>query len=151
VIPLQPKWIHRGWEQALLVATWSKDPNRQVGCVLVDRNKRFHIGYNGPPNRVSDRWVHKQPRDHKNAFTIHAEVNAVLNARNTDLNGATAFVTRFPCCTCLTVMLQVGIGFLVAPGVDLDHPRWGDQWRMAKLLLSQAGVHHLAAQELCRE
>ena len=50
---MSEKWDYRFLEQACLTASWSKDPIKQVGCVLIDEQRRIvSTGYNGPPRDV---------------------------------------------------------------------------------------------------
>ena len=64
----------------------SKDPNTQVGAVIVDENHRVvSIGYNGFPSGVSDDefpWGRDGGvLETKYAFVVHAELNAILNSQ----------------------------------------------------------------------
>lgn len=108
------------WDQcymglAQLVAMRSKDPKRQVGAVIVDNN---HIvlstGYNGFPWGISDDvfpWD-TNPDDiaqDKHTFVCHAELNAILNSKETNLQDTTIYVTLFPCVNCAKAIIQKGI------------------------------------------
>ena len=86
----------------------SKDPHNQVGACIVDKQKRIlATGYNGAPPGFKDRyfpWDSKGEKTGdilkiKNTFVIHAEQNAIDNFRGNkkDLEGATLYVTWFPC------------------------------------------------------
>lgn len=61
----------------------SKDPNTQVGCVIVDKdNCIVSVGYNGFPIGVDDdvfRWDKEDPEDNKHLYVVHAEMNAIIN------------------------------------------------------------------------
>ncbi len=48
------KWDRRYLEMAELVASWSKDPNAQVGAVIVRDNRVVATGFNGFPAEVED-------------------------------------------------------------------------------------------------
>ena len=97
---------HISWDQyfmgvALLSAKRSKDPNTQVGACLVNEDKRIiGIGYNGFPRGCKDDefpWGRDGGVvDTKYAYVVHAEANAILNS-NSDLKGATLYVSLFPC------------------------------------------------------
>jgi dCMP deaminase len=43
--------------------------------------------------------------------TVHAEQNAISDAarRGVSLNGATAYITHFPCINCAKIMISAGI------------------------------------------
>lgn len=104
---------------AQLSAQRSKDPNTQVGACIVNRNKRIiGIGYNGFPVGCSDDilpWEREGDYlDTKYPFVCHAEMNAITNASNKpDLDGATLYVSLFPCNECAKLMVQVGISQVV--------------------------------------
>ncbi len=108
------------WEEyfmaiAQLSARRSKDPSTQVGACIVNKNKRIiGIGYNGFPTGCSDDklpWSREGDfLDTKYPYVCHAEMNAITNASNKpDLEGATLYVSLFPCNECAKLMVQVGI------------------------------------------
>ncbi|MEW5795502.1 MAG: dCMP deaminase family protein [Candidatus Zixiibacteriota bacterium] len=108
------------WEEyfmavAQLSARRSKDPNTQVGACIVNTNKRIiGIGYNGFPTGCSDDelpWSREgNLLDTKYPYVCHAEMNAITNASNKpDLDGATMYVSLFPCNECAKLIVQVGI------------------------------------------
>ena len=112
------------WRQRYLllaehVAQWSKDPSTKVGCVLVNSDGIIvGTGYNGFPRGVKDTPERLLDRPTKYKMTIHAEVNAVLNA-SASVKGATAFCTHPPCSSCLGVLIQAGvIGVIHRPLAD---------------------------------
>ncbi|MEW6413388.1 MAG: dCMP deaminase family protein [Candidatus Zixiibacteriota bacterium] len=108
------------WEEyfmaiAQLSAKRSKDPSTQVGACIVNKNKRIiGIGYNGFPTGCSDDEL---PWDREGDFlntkypyVCHAEMNAITNAANKpDLDGASLYVSLFPCNECAKLIVQVGI------------------------------------------
>lgn len=102
---------------AMLSSMRSKDPNTQVGACIVNQNKRIvGIGYNGLPFGCSDDsfpWNRDGDfLDTKYPYVVHAEPNAILNATN-DLNGATLYVSLFPCNECMKLIIQSGIKEIV--------------------------------------
>ncbi|RKX29510.1 MAG: cytidine deaminase [Candidatus Zixiibacteriota bacterium] len=112
------------WEEyfmaiAQLSAKRSKDPNTQVGACIVNANKRIiGIGYNGFPIGCSDDelpWGRKGDfLDTKYPYVCHAEMNAITNASNKpDLDGASMYVSLFPCNECAKLIVQVGIKEIV--------------------------------------
>lgn len=91
----------------------SKDPNTQVGAVIVDKNhKIISIGYNGMPvgcNDIDFPWNRDgELFDSKYAYVVHAELNAILNSR-TPVNDCTIYVSLFPCNECAKAIIQSGI------------------------------------------
>ena len=99
---------------SLLAAMRSKDPNTQVGACIVDNDNRIlSTGYNGFPYGCSDDefpWERTGERnDTKYPFVVHAELNAILNARGKNLSGAKIYVDLFPCNECAKAIIQSGI------------------------------------------
>ena len=92
---------------ALLAAKRSKDPNTQVGACILS------VGYNGLPIGCSDDsfpWEREGKfLDTKYPFVVHAELNAILNARGKSLVGARIYVALFPCNECCKAIIQSGI------------------------------------------
>uniref|UniRef100_A0A8R1E8Y4 Probable deoxycytidylate deaminase n=1 Tax=Caenorhabditis japonica TaxID=281687 RepID=A0A8R1E8Y4_CAEJA len=88
----------------------SKDPNTQVGCVIVDKdNCIVSIGYNGFPIGVDDdvfRWDKEDPEDNKHLYVVHAEMNAIINKRCATLHDCVVYVTLFPCNKCAQILIQ---------------------------------------------
>jgi dCMP deaminase len=134
---------------AALVASWSKDPSTKVGCVLVD--PRLHrvvgTGFNGLPHGVDDRPELLISREEKLAFTIHAEENALIYARQS-ARGMTCYITHPPCSTCAVKLIQAGIDrvVVIAPKVSSNGEDFGDRWaaslERAKTILGEAGVSY---------
>ena len=100
---------------AKTISRRSKDPNTQVGAVLVSADNRRHsVGYNGFPIGIKDtskRW--QRPTKYK--YILHAEVNAILNSK-TDLAGWTLYVSIPPCGNCALMIIQAGIKRVVYAG-----------------------------------
>lgn len=93
----------------------SKDPNTQVGCCIVSQdNKILSMGYNGLPIGCSDDsfpWTREgeDPLETKYVYTVHSELNAILNYRGGSLEGAKLYVSLFPCNECAKAIIQSGI------------------------------------------
>lgn len=102
---------------AKLAGMRSKDPNTQVGaCIVSVDNKILSMGYNGLPVGCSDDdfpWAREAPDgdelNTKYPFTVHSELNAILNYRGKSLEGAKLYVTLFPCNECAKAIIQSGI------------------------------------------
>lgn len=101
---------------ALLAAKRSKDPNTQVGACIVDKNNIIlSTGYNGFPYGCSDDdypWE-REGDDTKYSYVVHAELNAILNARGKNLKDARIYVDLFPCNECAKAIIQSGISEVV--------------------------------------
>lgn len=103
---------------AMLAGMRSKDPNTQVGaCIVSEDNKILSMGYNGFPIGCSDDefpWSREaEGLGSKYLYTTHSELNAILNYRGGSLEGATMYVTLFPCNECAKAIIQSGIKKLV--------------------------------------
>ena len=106
---------------AKLISKRSKDPNTQVGAIIVSKDDRIlSVGYNGFPNGCSDDefpWARSAKREYdtKYPYVVHAELNAILNFRcdNKAFEGSTLYVTLFPCHECAKAIIQSGITRLV--------------------------------------
>lgn len=138
------KWHLRFLRLAREVASWSKDPSTQVGCVIVDQSRRVvSLGFNGLPAGMRDTAERLLNRDLKLALTIHAEENALLFAGR-PVHGCTAFVTRHPCAHCAAKLIQSGIGAVVyLSNPDFDR-RWADNLAISGQVLAEAGIPVLA-------
>ena len=92
----------------------SKDPSTQVGaCIVNPLKKVVSIGYNGMPSGVDDdkvSWDIKDGIDSKYLYVAHAELNAILNAKDgSALQNTKIYVTLFPCNECAKAIIQSGI------------------------------------------
>lgn len=104
-------WDNRLLQIAYEIAKWSKDDSHKVGAVVASKDNRIvSTGYNGPPRGVE--YVDLEKR-----VVVHAEVNAILNAR-CDIRNHTLYVsTFFPCVNCATIIVQAGIDRIVCPNI----------------------------------
>ena len=138
------KWHLRFLRLAREVASWSKDPSTQVGCVIVDQSRRVvSLGFNGLPAGMADTAGRLLDRDLKLALTIHAEEIALLFAAQ-PVRGCLAFVTRHPCASCAAKLIQSGIGaviYLTNPDFD---SRWAENLAVSAQALAEAGIPVLA-------
>ena len=105
---------------AFWAASFSKDPDTQMGAIIINsRGRPLGWGYNGPPGDVSDTEV-DWSRPNKYDWVIHAEENAIRHSHD-DLAGATLYVTGKPCKRCMLRIVSEGIKDVVYfPYVGLD-------------------------------
>lgn len=139
------KWTKRFMELAQLIATWSKDPNTQVGSVIVNNQRQIiATGYNGIVRNVDDQTERFQ-RPAKYHWMEHAERNAIYQAAYTghSVQGCTMFTTMFPCPDCTRAIIQSGIEYLISPEPNLKHPKYGDSFQLSKQMLKEAKVRFL--------
>lgn len=93
------KWVSRHLEIARAISKWSKDPNTQVGSVIVTNDGRpVSWGFNGIPMGVLDDPIRMQ-RPEKYYFFAHAERNAI-DLSTTTLKDCVLFCTHAPCSSC---------------------------------------------------
>ena len=117
------KWDRRFLEMASLVASWSKDPSSQVGAVLTRGKFVLSVGFNGLPQGIADTAERLENREIKYPIILHAEVNAILSARQ-DVRGCSLYVTPYmPCPQCASMIVQSGVRRIVY--TPSDHARWG--------------------------
>jgi dCMP deaminase len=133
---------------AMLAAQRSKDPNTQVGACIVSGaddplggNVILSTGYNGFPIGCADDdfpWAREGDTNQtKYPYVVHAELNAILNARGKSLRGARIYVDLFPCNECAKAIIQSGIREVVYLS---DKYADTDGTRASKRMLEAAGV-----------
>ena len=108
----RPTWDEYFMAAALLISSRSACGRLHVGCVLVSggehRNRIVAAGYNGflpgTPHRSRVRDDHEQA-------TVHAEQNAIADAarRGVSVEGATAYISHFPCINCAKSLAAAGV------------------------------------------
>ncbi|KAI3386834.1 hypothetical protein SNEBB_000361 [Seison nebaliae] len=98
---------------ALLSSKRSKDPNTQVGaCIVNHLNRIVGVGYNGMPFNCSDDefpWLKDKdsdPYDTKYLYVCHAEMNAICNSNQLNMEDCRIYVTLFPCNECAKLIIQ---------------------------------------------
>ena len=98
--------------QAALLASRSTCERLSVGAVLVRDKRIIAGGYNGSV-AGDDHCIDKgcYLRDGHCVRTIHAEMNAILQCAKfgISMDGASLYVTDFPCLQCTKSLLQAGI------------------------------------------
>ena len=139
------KWYQRYMQLAEEVAKWSKDPNTQVGAVIVgSKGQILSQGYNGFPRGISDTVKRLNDRDTKLKFIVHAEMNAIYNATysGVSLDGSTIFIHGLPACSeCAKGIIQVGIKRVIVSKQCIENkPHWNDSWNKSKAMFAEAGI-----------
>lgn len=131
------KWDMRYINMAALVATWSKDPDKQVGAVVTDNNYVRGVGFNGFPRGVQDTEFALRDKATKLSSIIHAEVNAVLAAQAT---GESIYVYPcLPCPQCMGFLLQAGIRRVVTLEMAKSRmTKWNPELSLS--IASQGGI-----------
>jgi dCMP deaminase len=102
------KWQLYYAEIANMTANLSTANKPKVGCVITKDNRILSIGYNGTPSG----WSNECEEDGKTKpEVLHAEANALMKlCRSTESSdGATLYVTHYPCIECAKLIYQSGI------------------------------------------
>eukprot|EP01064_Diplonema_japonicum_P038942 TRINITY_DN9627_c1_g2_i1.p1 TRINITY_DN9627_c1_g2~~TRINITY_DN9627_c1_g2_i1.p1 ORF type:complete len:250 (+),score=49.19 TRINITY_DN9627_c1_g2_i1:83-751(+) len=140
-------WDEYFMSVAVLSGHRSKDPNRQVGACIINKDKRIvGIGYNGFPRGCGDEvfpWgkgdkgksalsVDHSMLETKYPYVVHAEMNAISNCHTRSLeDGCTMYVVMFPCNECTKMIIQSGIKHIVyLSDRNHDQPSWIASRRM---------------------
>ena len=142
--------ISYNWHQKYLglakhVATWSKDPSKQIGAVAVgDVGEILATGFNGLPRGIADTEFRLTNREEKYKLVVHAEMNCIYNATHNgvSLRGATLYVWGLPVCSeCAKGVIQVGIKHVVMPHEgDVIPFKWAQSFMATADMFEEAGV-----------
>lgn len=137
---MMDKWDQRFLDMATFVGNWSKDPSTKVGAVIVRRDHTIaSVGYNGFPRFVNDHDELYLDRPTKLLRTVHAEMNAILSARE-PLHGCKLYVSPlFPCANCAGAIIQSGISQVVAR-MSAPPEAWMDSFEQSRQMFAEAGV-----------
>ncbi len=134
------KWNRRFLDKCDQVRKWSKDPSTKVGAVIIRPDRTIASeGYNGFARGVNDDPGRYMDRELKYKLVLHAEENAILNAREV-LDGYTLFVRPLsPCSLCAARIIQSGIKYVVTT----HHDRMKDEsHKLAFMQFDEAGIEY---------
>lgn len=138
-------WDKRFLGLAKEISTWSKDPSKQIGAVIVNDDRRvLATGYNGFPKGIDDSVERYNDREVKYQYVVHAEMNAIYNAtyNGIALNGTTLYVYGLPVCSeCAKGVIQVGIKRIVMDG-DAIPERWALSFEKSSKFFREVGVSY---------
>lgn len=137
------KWDLRFLKIAQEISLWSKDPSTKVGAVIVDsRHNIISTGYNGFPSGIDDSPEAYANRELKYQRIIHAEMNALLRAKDLRSTDHTLYTWPFMSCDrCSVMVVQSGIVRCVAPEPSEDiKNRWNDSISVSSKLFSEANI-----------
>ena len=127
---------------AAVTASKSKDPSTKVGAVIVRPDRTIvSVGYNGFPRGVADTPERLNDRPTKYSLVVHAEMNAILSARES-LNKCTLYTVPFmPCDRCFVHVIQAGIKRVCFPKATPEQEqRWGEAFNRVLLLAEEANI-----------
>lgn len=140
------KWTERYFNLAKETASWSKDPSRKIGAVVIgDKGQIKSQGYNGFPRGVDDSSERYNNRPVKYQFVVHAEANAIYNAHHngTSVSGDTIYVTGLPVChECAKAIIQVGIKKVIYDTPIVEGTGWFESCTLALEMFDEANVDY---------
>lgn len=143
-------WEGRYLGIARNVASWSKDPSRKIGAVIVgNKGQIISQGYNGFPRGIEDYKSRYEDRETKYKYVVHAESNAIYNAihNGASTDGATIYVHGLPVChECAKAIIQVGIKRVVMD-THPDLTTWQESGNLSLEMFNEAGVEYKFAKE----
>lgn len=138
-------WDHYFMFMAQMVAQKSKDPNTQVGSVIVDDNHCIvGTGYNGMPKGCDDDafpWGQDTSgiENNKYIFVCHSESNALDFSDPLRLKGSRIYCSLFPCNECAKRIIQNGIKEVIYLS---DKYANLDTTIASKIMLNMAGIKY---------
>lgn len=133
-------WHQRFLELSAHIAQWSRDPEKKVGSVIVRPDKTIaSVGFNGFPRGVNDEDARYQDKALKRELMTHAEVNAILHARE-PLHGYYLYVWPLaPCVRCAATIIQSGISHIITVPLKADSA-WSETLALAETMFREAGI-----------
>ena len=143
------RWVRRFFDISSAISTWSKDYSTKCGAVIVRPDKTIcSVGYNGFPRGVDDNSV---TYDEKNYMTVHAEINAILSARDQTMAGYSLFLVAgglSPCSQCAAAIIQKGIKHVYVldngKNEDIDYitrkAKWSTSCNKGLSMFEECGV-----------
>jgi dCMP deaminase len=141
-----PTWDQYYLDICKVVATRSKDPNTQIGCVIIGPNHEIRsTGYNSFPRGIRDDVPERLVRPTKYLWIEHAERNAICNAARagTATEGCTIYVEIMPCMDCARAVVQAGIIQVVVSATRMaqySSEYYNEHFGMVEILFREAKV-----------
>ena len=141
-----------GWDQYYLdicqvVSRRSKDPNTQIGSVIVGPNHEIRsTGYNSFPRGIRDDAPERLVRPAQYLWIEHAERNPICNAARagTATEACTIYVEIMPCMDCARAIVQAGIIEVVVSVermAQYSSEYYDQHFSMVEVLFGEARVH----------
>ena len=135
-------WDDRFIRLAKEISTWSKDPSKKIGAIIVKDKRILATGYNGFPKGIDDAPEKYENRELKYELVVHAEMNAIYNAtfNGISLKDSTLYVWGLPVCSeCSKGIIQVGINRIVMAADDVPQ-RWLDSFKKSSDMFDEANI-----------
>ena len=149
-LPSSQKWHARFLSLSDDIASWSKDPSRGVGAVIVSQNHQIvATGFNGLPRGIED-TPNRLQRPIKYDLVVHAELNAIIQCARNGVTpiGCAIYSSFFPCVNCALAIVQAGIETVVTYKPADGDEHWLESIDKSRVVFEEAGVEFL---ELERE
>lgn len=122
----RPSWDEYFMKVAIAISSRASCYNVQAGSVVTLNNQVIATGYNGAPHGVKNCLEYgrcykeiQTNQDYSNQMNsgrcigVHSEINALAHLTKLSHNGATLYVTIFPCTSCTKALLAYGIKRIV--------------------------------------
>ncbi len=141
-----PSWDQDYLDICKVVAARSKDPNTQIGCVIVGPAHEIRsTGYNSFPRGIRDDVPERLERPAKYLWMEHAERNAICNSARagTSTEGCTIYVEIMPCMDCARAIVQAGIvdvAVSAARMAEYSSEYYDQHFGLVEVLFGEAGV-----------
>ena len=148
---MDQKWHMRFLELADCIASWSKDPSRGVGSVIVSPMRQvLATGYNGLPRGFEDHPDRLQ-RPVKYDLIVHAEMNAIIQCARNGVSpvGATLYSSFSPCIHCSLSIVQAGIKRVVTRAISRGDEHWNDSIDKSVVLFEEVGIEYIVLEPAC--
>lgn len=149
---MNTNWDTFFFKMCKIIASKSKDPRTQVGCVIVGPDHEIRsTGYNSPPRGIDDIRIIGQthtfhadiikPLPDKYHYFEHAERNAIYNAARigVPLEGCILYVPGAPCSDCSRAIIQSGI-VMVKIESDKIPEHWKHSCKIGQEMMLEAGI-----------
>ena len=134
-------FMNLAYEESLL----SNCESRKVGAIIVKNNEIYAKGHNGAPfgitpcienggcMRKNDQIPSGTRQEH--CLAVHAEQNAIIMAarKGKAIQGATLYVTCFPCGICARMLINCGLNRIIYDGEYQD--------KLGYRLFEEAGIN----------
>lgn len=139
-------WNKRFLKLAKEVASWSKDPSKQVGVIYVGENRNIlATGYNGFPRGIEDSDERLNVREDKYKYVVHAEQNGIYNAclNGQSLKNSIAYVYGLPVCSeCTKALIQVGVKEVHQMLTEELGDIWIESSKLSQQLFDEVGIRY---------
>ena len=140
--------------RSLLYAATSQshDPDTQVGAVARTVSGTWLVAGNRLPEGIAyDPALCERPAKYQ--WLEHAERALVYRAAavGVSLAGATMYLSWYPCVDCARALVAVGFKRVYCQSPDFDHPRWGDEFKVAQAVLAAGGLEVRELEEALAE